>query len=250
MSKNKNDQNTNDAEKYNVSRRRFLKNSGYVAGGLVGGGVLFNLLSNPFVEEEKTSSGKDNKIDYSETRQFFKRDEDFEILSHITERIFPEDDNGPGAIELGVPYFIDKQLAGPWGSNTKMYMKKPFQKGEIPLTNNEMFLQGVRKINELSNKENGEKFADLEEQQQDEILTMCENSEIDMKNMDSGIFFTVLIQSTLEGVYSDPMYGGNKDMQGWAMKKYPGPRMSYLDIVEEGFDAIEKMDLKSLKTHS
>lgn len=251
MSNKKSDQNIKGAKKeYDVSRRQFLKNSSYVASGLVGGGVLVSLFRTPFVTEEKSRSEVKNKVDYSETRQFFKRDDDFEVLSIITERVFPEDDNGPGAIELGVPYFIDKQLAGPWGYNAKMYMKRPFQKGEIPLTNGEIFLQGVRKINEISNKEKNENFADLEEEQQDEILKMFENSKIDMKNIDSGVFFTVLIQSTLEGVYSDPMYGGNKDMQGWAMKEYPGPRMSNLDIIEKDFDVIEKMELKSLKTHT
>src|SRR5699024_3645858 len=45
-------------------------------------------------------------------------------------RIFPEDDNGPGAIELGVPYFIDKQLAGSWGTNAKAYMHDPFRQNQ------------------------------------------------------------------------------------------------------------------------
>lgn len=57
---------------------------------------------------------------------FFSREEDFNTLKAATERIFPEDDHGPGAIKLSVPYFIDKQLAGSWGTNAKAYMKDPF----------------------------------------------------------------------------------------------------------------------------
>src|SRR5699024_12442357 len=54
------------------------------------------------------------------------RSDDFETLAAATERIFPEDDAGPGAIALGVPYFIDKQLSGFWGTNHEDYMKGPY----------------------------------------------------------------------------------------------------------------------------
>src|SRR5699024_12352606 len=47
-----------------------------------------------------------------------------------TERIFPKDDLGPGAIELGVPYFIDKQLSGSWGTNAHAYMHDPFMRNQ------------------------------------------------------------------------------------------------------------------------
>src|SRR5699024_2416676 len=99
------------------SRRRFLKNSGLVAGGIVGGSLLGSFIDNPFKSED-ASTDKDDKPEkeFTESRMFFTRFEDFYVLEAAVERIFPEDDNGPGAIGLGVPYFIDKQLAGPYGS--------------------------------------------------------------------------------------------------------------------------------------
>lgn len=246
----------NEMEKRRMSRRKFIRNSSYTAGGLIGGGIIGGLIGNqngnggnnsaPATSQPKEQN---KAVDYSETRMFFKRKEDFDVLSKATERILPEDDNGPGAIELGVPYFIDKQLAGQWGENAKMYMKRPFQKGETPLTHGEMFLQGVRKINDVSQKQNDSDFADLDDEQQDKILESFEKDKIKMEKVSSAVFFSTLIQSTLEGAYSDPMYSGNKDMKGWAMKEYPGPRMSHRDRVEEGFEVFEKMERKSLKTH-
>ena len=47
-------------------------------------------------------------------------------------RIYPEDEHGPGAIKLGAPFFIDKQLASPWGRNADDYMVRPFKPGESP----------------------------------------------------------------------------------------------------------------------
>ncbi|MEI3613953.1 gluconate 2-dehydrogenase subunit 3 family protein [Pseudogracilibacillus sp. SO30301A] len=47
-------------------------------------------------------------------------------MSAATERIFPKEDKGSGAIELGVPYFIDKQLNNSWGTNAHVYMERAF----------------------------------------------------------------------------------------------------------------------------
>ena len=38
---------------------------------------------------------------------------------------------------------------------------------------------------------------------------------------------------TIEGAYADPVYGGNKDMMGWKMKEYPGPRLGYLEEIDK-----------------
>ncbi|MFC4024314.1 gluconate 2-dehydrogenase subunit 3 family protein [Oceanobacillus longus] len=232
-----------------VSRRSFLRNTGMVTGGVVGGAVLGGLF-NPFRTEEKPTVTETvdhqahTPIDYSETRQFFKRKEDFDVLSMATERIFPEDEHGPGAIGLGVPYFIDKQLAGPWGRNADNYMRPPFQPGEVPLNRGDIFLQGVRKINEVSRQKHEKLFIDLEKENQIEILEAFESGDVEMNKISSSTFFSLLRQGTIEGAYSDPMYGGNKNMEGWKMKEFPGAQMSYLDMVEEEeFKVIEPISL-------
>lgn len=244
-----NNEQNNDVD---TSRRQFIKNTGIAAGGVVGGAIFGGLIGNPFKKEQQTQTQPVEEkeiIDYSETRQFFKRKEDFDVLSIATERIYPEDEHGPGAIGLGVPYFIDKQLAGPWGKNAEDYMKKPFTvPEESPLTRQDIFLQGLRKMNEISEGNYGEAFYDLEEDQQIEILEQFENDEVDINLVSSASFFALLRQSTLEGCYSDPMYGGNKNMEGWKMKEYPGPRIAYIDMVEEEeFVLLEPVSLKTQK---
>src|SRR5690625_5165039 len=124
MADNHDDENQKDG----LSRRRYIKTTGMVAGDVVvvllRGGVLTNSFQTK--PETQTKSEKTN-TSLQDARMYFSRKEDFEVLEAATERIFPEDDNGPGAVELGVPYFIDKQLAGQWGSNTKAYMRDPFK---------------------------------------------------------------------------------------------------------------------------
>lgn len=251
------DNNNNSSSTQDPSRRKFLKNSGYVAGGVVGGGFLVSLLGNPFKSEKETFTGE--KADnFTEARMFFTRDIDFNVLSAATERIYPEDDNGPGAIELRAPYYIDKQLAGQWGINAKEYTKGPFTSDAPPeqgyqssMVRSEVFLIGIRKINEVSNSEFEGNYHDLEEKQQNEILTNFENDDVEIQGIRSSMFFSLLREATLEGVYSDPLYGGNKNMGGWKMKEFPGPYPAYIDDIDsEEFlkiDPVSLMDQQKIK---
>ncbi|SDI64335.1 gluconate 2-dehydrogenase subunit 3 family protein [Natribacillus halophilus] len=239
-----------------ISRRTFIKNTGLVTGGIVGGGLLGGIIGNQWQTGTQTETGgatdeEDDTNDFDEARMFFSRDMDFNVLSAATERIFPEDDNGPGAIALGAPYFIDKQLAGQWGVNAKEYMRGPFQEGEpeqgyqSAMTRGEIFTQGVRRINDVSDEQFDENFDDLEEEQQNEILSAFDNDEVDMDGVSSTLFFSLLRQATIEGVYSDPLYGGNRNMDGWRMKEYPGAQPAYIDVIEsEEFVEMEPLSLR------
>lgn len=265
-----------------MSRRNFLKNSGLVAGGLVGGSLFGGLVTNQFQKgDQKPGTSNENTTEIFEARTFFSRNEDFDLLSAATERIFPENENGPGAIELGVPYFIDRQLSSEWGTNANDYMNGPFpqiievdeyeeadtnqnEQGpgsdlKVPtptpryqsrMTRATMFLEGVHAIEREAQKKFGERFVKLEDTQQDEILQLFDNGEAEMNGVSSSTFFNLLLGTTIEGVYADPVYGGNRNMEGWKMKEYPGPRMSYLnEIQEEEFIVMNPESLRNYQGH-
>lgn len=268
-----------EEDKDTLSRRKFIKNSGLVAGGVVGGSILGGLLTNQFATGPKTQTKNvEDHEALQHARVFFNRKSDFDTLAAATECILPEDDLGPGAILLGVPYFIDKQLAGSWGTNAKEYMRDPFYQNEqvieyehkdspqdksgpntstkaptptpryqTRLNRGEMFLQGVRRINEVSKEKFDDPFTKLAEEDQIEILEAFENGEVPMTGVSSITFFNFLLQMTLEGAYADPVYGGNKDMMGWKMKEYPGPRMAYLDEIDK--DEFILKEPKSLREY-
>lgn len=250
------DKRSDENKKQNISRRNFVKNTGLVIGGLAGGSLLGGLVTKGFQSEQTMPpSNNENVKEYTEARMFITRLEDFKALEQATERIYPEDENGPGAIELGAPYFIDKQLASEWGINSKEYMKAPFVQGEknehhgyqSKLTRGDIIILGLRKLNESSQSQFGDKFYEIAEDQQIDILTAFENGEVEMPSIKSNTFFNLLRRMTLEGVYSDPLYGGNKDMMGWKMREFPGPRPAYIDVIEE--EDFVKMDPISLKDY-
>lgn len=269
-------ENNNKDAQDSISRRRFIKNTGMVAGGVVGGSLLGGFFTNQFQSnnDKETKSNTDNNL--QDARLFFSRKEDFDTLAAATERIYPKDDNGPGAIELGVPYFIDKQLAGSWGTNAKAYMNDPFRQNnqvhnyqhkdgdqdksgpntstkaptptpryQTRLNRGDLFLQGIRRLQEVSKENHGENFVKLENEEQDKILSKFENGEVKMQAINSVTFFNFLLQTTIEGVYADPVHGGNKDMMAWKMKEYPGPRMAHInDIEAEDFILMEPKSLR------
>ncbi|REB05650.1 gluconate 2-dehydrogenase subunit 3 family protein [Sporosarcina sp. BI001-red] len=245
-----------------MSRRKFLKNSGLVAGGLVGGSLLGGFITNGFDSKkiQKVEKPKVEATDVHEALQFFTRHQDFMVLMAATEQIYPEDDHGPGAIKLDVPYYIDKQLAGRWGINGRDYRHGPYTAVLDPsdkpagpageqsiLDRGDIFLQGIRKMDDESQKRFKTTFDKAESDQQIAILQDFENDKVKMTGLVASEFMALLIQSTLEGAYSDPVYGGNKNMEGWKMKEFPGSQASYAGVIES--DEFQKMEPVSLRDY-
>ena len=141
------------------------------------------------------------------------------IVAAACERIMPSDDSGPGAKEAGVIIYIDHQLAGPYGKDKYRYTKPPFVESDPEhgyqgqANPQEIYRQGIKTL--------GDGFAELTAAQQDEKLHAIESS----------YFFKMLRTHTIEGMFSDPMHGGNANLIGWQLIGYPGPLMSYREEI-------------------
>jgi len=246
---------TNEREADGQSRRRFLINTGYAIGGVVVGGALGSLLSTKGKVKAKEpkqpagTAGAAEPKNYNRGLMFFTQ-EQYRIVEAATERIFPEDATGPGAKSLGVAFFIDHQLAGEWGFNGRDYMSAPFFTGEKTqgyqgrLKRREVFEIGLREMENYSLTKHQNSFAKLSGEQQDEVLKAFESDEVQLTTISASGFFKTLRSSTLEGVYADPLYGGNMDMKGWTMRNYPGNQMSYTAVIDKDFTVIEPSSLQ------
>lgn len=247
----------NTPKEKQFSRRDFLKTTGVATGGIIGGSLLgglvgFNLDGSSSKEEastqedtasEETSKGSNTGGLTDNSRVFFHNDLDFNTVSAAMERIFPESESGPGAIELGCAFYLDGQLTGQYGFNSKEYMQGPFREPlptqgyQSNLNRRDYFMLGINKLNEEANSRHEADFPDLEDGQMDEILTDFESGDVDLgvpaHTATSSYFFTMLRSTTIEGAYADPIYRGNRDMAGWKMKKFPGHQMSYIQYIED-----------------
>lgn len=238
----------NQEKKEDLSRRRFLKNSGIAVGGLAVGGVLGGVI--PWGTEEKdTNQAANQRTNYNQALMFFTQAE-FQTVEAAAERIFPEDDNGPGARDLGAAYYIDHQMAGSYGFNARDYMQPPFFHGEKEqgyqgrLKRREIFRIALREIQNYSHQEYDKSFTELEGEQQDSVLQAFQEDNVNLTTISASGFFNLLRSMTLEGVYSDPLYGGNLNMDGWRMRNYPGNKMNYTDIIDQEFQEIEPESLR------
>jgi len=150
----------------------------------------------------------------------FFTEEQAHIVAAATSRIFPTDGSGPGANEAGVTLYIDRQLTGPYGRDRYRFTQLPFEQGtptqgyQGAANPREIYRAGLKLLTGLPN---------LTPEEQDNRLRSIETSP----------FFQLLRQHTLEGMFCDPMHGGNRDLIGWQLIGFPGPYMSWTNDIEK-----------------
>ena len=224
-----------------ISRRTFLRSSGSAALVPAAGVVGAKTPPRGHAETHATGAaqaGHDTLPAQSGPYQFFRADES-PFIEAATERLIPPDEIGPSAIEAGVPGYIDKQLAGAWGAGERLYRSGPWQTGaptqgyQLPYTPAELFrtaLRGVRADLERAGRSPFEKLAGAE---QDAYLTMLQTTPRDLGGVPGNVFFESLLGMTIEGYFSDPVYGGNLGMAAWKMIGFPGAYATYYDLVDK-----------------
>lgn len=170
--------------------------------------------------------------------QFFTPEEGTAIEA-IVDRLIPPDPQTPGGKDAGCAIFIDRQLAGPYGSARALYMRPPFRDGtpqqgqQSPLTPAARYRQGLAALDKYCREAYaGKSFAQLSDEQKDKILTGMEKGPITFAGSSAPALFEQLLNNTREGFLADPIYGGNRGMAGWKLIGFPGARYDYRDWVD------------------
>jgi gluconate 2-dehydrogenase gamma chain len=193
-----------------MKRREFLS----IPAAALGGTLLYTLAGEPFRLQAQNGQVK-------VPLRFFTAEE-ARVVTAACERIFPSDASGPGATEAGVVIYIDRQLAGPYGADKNRYSKGPwresypehgYQGKENP---RDTYREGIRGLGN---------FVDLSVEEQTKKLTSIEKTH----------FFALLRAHTVEGMFSDPMHGGNAGLIGWQLIGFPGPQMSHRNEIDKHF---------------
>lgn len=167
--------------------------------------------------------------------------EEFDFLKAAVSRLIPADELGPGALEAGVPEFIDRQMQTPYGVGANWYMQGPFHPEadpalgyQLPLRPREVYRLGIAEAEALARAAHGESFPKLSGAQQDALLEQMESGKAPFAKVPSRTFFSFLLQNTREGFFSDPVHGGNQGLAGWKLIGFPGARADFMDWVERG----------------
>jgi gluconate 2-dehydrogenase gamma chain len=160
------------------------------------------------------------------------------FIEAAVDRLIPADDLTPGGTDCGVAVFIDRQLAGAWGSGDRMYMQGPWQKGtptqgyQSPLTPAEFFRAGIAAANASCRKSFQKDFDRLAVDQQVKFLQDLEQGRVTFDGVSAQEFFNLLLATTMQGFFADPVYGGNRDKASWKMIGFPGVIAIYSEHIK------------------
>jgi len=219
-----------------LTRRSFLKAAGAVAVTTTAAETQAAKTKND-ASHHGAANAPQASQNNPQTYTFFNA-EDAAFIESAVDRLIPSDDVGPGALDANVQYFIDKQLAGAWGAGERLYRSGPWKEGtpsqgyQLPYTPAELFKTALRGIKQDLGARNTT-FSKLKPEEQDAYLSALQTGDVKLDSVPSKVFFESLWSMTLEGYFSDPVYGGNKDMVSWRMIGFPGAYASFYHLVDQ-----------------
>jgi len=220
-----------------LPRRKFL-----LGAGLAGASVATGLAGQPAPAEAQTTAAApatpaaapaaepETWLTLTATEVAF--------LSAAADTMIPADELSPSGTDCGVVTYIDRQLAGAYGAGAKMYRMGPFQRGvpeqgyQLALTPREYFAAGIEAANEWSRKTFGRDFDRLAPADRAAALKQMEEGKAKFEHFSATAFFNRTLAIVMEGFFSDPMYGGNRNKAGWKMLGFPGLPATYADKVD------------------
>ncbi|MEW5979719.1 MAG: gluconate 2-dehydrogenase subunit 3 family protein [Acidobacteriota bacterium] len=127
-----------------------------------------------------------------------------EILGHFCEQIIPKD-GFPGAREAGVVDFLDRVLREAHPEWVKVYRS------------------GLQATEESSQNLYSKPFTEIEFSQQTQLLERMEAGKLPRTTwgaLPPEEFFAMIRSHTMQGYYSHPKWGGNRNKAAWEMIGY------------------------------
>jgi gluconate 2-dehydrogenase gamma chain len=211
-----------------VGRRNFLKQVA-VVGTAAAGGVPAIEAAVPVPAQAQAASAQQSKgTTPARDGYTFLTVPEAAFVEAFVDVLVPADELTPSGTDLGLATFIDRQLAGAWGKGDRLYQQGPWAQGapgqgyQLPLTPAEFFRAGIAAVNRHCKEEYGKEFDRLQAADKQKVLESLDKSIINVDHVSGKQFFDVVYQATMEGLFGDPIYGGNKNKAAWKMIGYPG----------------------------
>jgi gluconate 2-dehydrogenase gamma chain len=164
------------------------------------------------------------------TGAFFKIS-DMQTVAAFAERIMPGAPGKAGAIDAGVANYIDLALAGAYSDQQDFYRS------------------GLTQLQAYCNATYKKPFAQLSTAQQDEVLAALDSGKatgFDWPSAQS--FFNTLRRHTMEGMFADPVYGGNKGYAGWRLVGFPGAQQVFTQEDMKSRDKFTRMPIIGMQS--
>jgi gluconate 2-dehydrogenase gamma chain len=193
--------------KHDESRRAFLIGTAVGAGAVAGAGLVPDALAQTQAQHNAADAAATTAQAqaHGPGHGAFLNDDDAATVAAFAERLMPGAPGKPGARDAGVLNYIDLALAGAYADLQDFYRR------------------GLTSLEAYCRKTNDASFVKLSTAKQDEVIAALEQGK------DTGFtwpsaqaFFNTVRTHTMEGMFADPVYGGNKDFAGWRLIGFPG----------------------------
>lgn len=207
-----------------LGRRQFVVGVGAVGAGAVpalGPATPAQAQSAPDMKAQALSSPAAGYVFLKPTEAAF--------VEALADHMVPADNLTPSGTALGIAVFIDRALAGAWGKGSGLYAKGPWKPGtrnqgyQLPLAPADLYRAGIEAADAHCHRTYGRNFHRLSAEEKEAFLLHLSGGRI---TLDGGIpgrdFFDVVYQTVMEGMFADPVYGGNQNKAAWKMLGFPG----------------------------
>lgn len=155
------------------------------------------------------------------------------FIEAACDRLIPADDGSPGALDVGAPRYLDRQLAGPWGSGRRTYREGPWQSATDPVLKQppaaffRAALAAIRRAPAGAGAGGGGGapavgFDRWMRSEQGIYLGRLAAGEVDLDGIDGASFFQLLLGMTVEAYFSLAAPGCVRDRIAWPMRGFPG----------------------------
>jgi gluconate 2-dehydrogenase gamma chain len=203
--------------KHDEARRAFLVGAAVGAGAAAGAALVPEALAQQQPAATNTAApGHDHAAGSGSGYGAALNVDESAAIKAFAERLMPGAPGKPGATDANVLNYIDLALAGAYSDQLDFYRR------------------GIAQLDAYCQATFKEPFAKLPAARQDEVITALEQGKATGFTYPSAqAFFNTLRTHTMEGMFADPVYGGNKDFAGWRLVGFPGaqPVFTEADMV-------------------
>jgi gluconate 2-dehydrogenase gamma chain len=195
--------------KHDEARRAFLLGAAVSASAVAGATLVPDALAQTH-DAPTTGTGPAHSHAGGPGLGAFFNSEDAATVAAFTERLVPGAPGKPGARDADVLNYIDLALAGAYADLQYFYRR------------------GLASLDAYCHKAYKEPFRRLSAAQQDEVIAALEQGKASEFSWPSAAaFFNTVRTHTMEGMFADSIYGGNKDFAGWRLVGFPGGQLEF-----------------------
>lgn len=225
--------------KHDETRRAFLVGGAIGAGAAAGAALVPEAFAQSGERENAIAAPAADHVAITEMSAtnggygaFFNED-DGRTIGAFVERLMPGAPGKPGATDADVLNYIDLALSGAYKDQQYFYRC------------------GVAQLDGHCTKTYGKPFRLLAQMQQDLCIAALESGKApEFVWPTAQAFFNILRKHTMEGMFADPVYGGNKDFAGWRLVGFPGAQPGYTRTDMQSKDAFTRAPIVGLQSEA